>query len=190
MKNTFSRLNGQVHAIQRHVAGIREYFAAWLALVALAVSAFAKFTAVHPAVVASHRAISLDHASQEPDNQIARFARLRSRGFQPRSVFHHWSVLLVSCLIIRYPFTYCQGSFAVDFVNRLRIPCSYGNQNPKKRFAPTSRNSARRGAKRAGLCKRQSEEEQRSESDRKAGLGTLAKTQENRRGQPMGNDGE
>jgi hypothetical protein len=53
MKNTFSSLNGQVHALKRHVAGIGEHLAALLALVTLAVSAFAEFTAVDPAVAQS-----------------------------------------------------------------------------------------------------------------------------------------
>jgi len=49
---------GQVHAVQRVVAGIGENFAALLALVALAGSAFTEFAAFYFVIVASHCEIS------------------------------------------------------------------------------------------------------------------------------------
>src|SRR5689334_5007576 len=62
-----------------------ECFSALVAAVALkAVPVFTVTRSVDPAVVARHCAISLDRASQKPDNQIEGSVRLRSRGFQPR----------------------------------------------------------------------------------------------------------
>ena len=93
-ENHLSLLNGQVHAVQRVVAGIREHLAALRTLVALAVLAFTELPAICTAIVEGDCSISLD---SQPDNRIARFMRLRC-GFRPQP--------LVSCFTTQLGVTY------------------------------------------------------------------------------------
>ena len=53
-ENHFGLLDGQVHAVQGVVTGIREHLAALVALVALAVLALTEFPTFCPAIVAGH----------------------------------------------------------------------------------------------------------------------------------------
>jgi len=58
LENHLGFFDGQIHAVQRVVAGVREYLAALIALVALAVTALAKFSTFDTAIVAGHCEIS------------------------------------------------------------------------------------------------------------------------------------
>ena len=73
----FRLLDGQIHAVQGVVTGIREYLAALGALEALTVSALTELPAVYPAIVTGH--VDLDLSSGPVQNGSGRL--IPSSGF-------------------------------------------------------------------------------------------------------------
>ena len=83
-QNRFGLLDGQIHAVQRVITGIRENLAALLALVALAITALSKLSAFRPAIVAGHSETLLEFHSQAPDNGDAGPIRRKLCWIEPR----------------------------------------------------------------------------------------------------------